>query len=231
MSRAAPQARPGMHADRGVEIGIGRPHDGSRRAAGGQPGDVDAPRIDRVVAHDLAGDAGDQRGLAPIALLVAGAEPVPALLGVGGRRLPGIDDEEVCSSASAFIRVPAAKSSGDWVQPCSMTTSGTGCRDSRSGRTACSRGSRPALPKLPARNLGPLRQRLGPSTWLLGSAPGQALRRAARVRSGRGSLAVPPASAAWQSSPPRRLQATGTPPDAAPQRLALTPHLSRDRRR
>ena len=27
----------------------------------------------------------------------------------------------------AFIRVPAAKSSGDWVQPCSMTTSGAGC--------------------------------------------------------------------------------------------------------
>ena len=83
----------GMHADRGVEIGVGRAHDGRRRAAGREPGDIDAPRVDRVVAHDLAGDAGDQRGLARVALLVARAEPVPALRRVRGRRLRRIDDE------------------------------------------------------------------------------------------------------------------------------------------
>ena len=44
-----------------------------------------------------------------------------------GRRV-GAEIGEVrvaAGSASSFIRVPAAKSSGDWVQPCSMTTSGT----------------------------------------------------------------------------------------------------------
>ena len=44
--------------------------------------------------HDLAGDAGDQRRLALIALLVARAEPVPALGGIGGLRLGRIGDEE-----------------------------------------------------------------------------------------------------------------------------------------
>ena len=90
--RAAGEA--GVHADRGVEVGVGRPHDGGRRAARREPGDVDARRVDRVVAHDLAGDAGDQRGLAPAALLVARVEPVPALLGVGGGRLRRVGDEE-----------------------------------------------------------------------------------------------------------------------------------------
>ncbi len=31
-----------------------------------------------------------------------------------------------CASANSFIRVPAAKSSGDWVQPCSMRSRGAG---------------------------------------------------------------------------------------------------------
>ena len=83
----------GMHADGGVQVGVGRPHDGGGRPAGREPGDVDARRVDRVVGHDLAGDARDQRRLALVALLVAGAEPVPALRRVGGAGLRGVDDE------------------------------------------------------------------------------------------------------------------------------------------
>jgi len=37
--------------------------------AGRQARDVYALRIDRMVPHDLAGDAGDQRGFAPAAAL------------------------------------------------------------------------------------------------------------------------------------------------------------------
>ena len=72
MSRGRPAGQTRMHPDRSVEIGIGRAHDGCRRTAGGQPGNVDTPRVDCVVAHDLARDAGDQRGLALITLLVSG---------------------------------------------------------------------------------------------------------------------------------------------------------------
>ena len=82
-----------MHADRGVEIGVGHPHDGGGRRTGREPGDIDALRVDRVVAHDLPGDARDQRRLALAALLVARAEPVPALRGVGGGGLGRIGDE------------------------------------------------------------------------------------------------------------------------------------------
>ena len=72
-----------MHADRSIEIGIGRAHDGRRGAAGRQPGNVDTPRFDRVLAHDLSGDAGDQRGFTLAAPLVARAEPIPAPLRIG----------------------------------------------------------------------------------------------------------------------------------------------------
>ena len=44
--------------------------------------------------HDLPGDPRDQRGLAAVALLIGGAEPVPAFLGIGRARLLGIGDEE-----------------------------------------------------------------------------------------------------------------------------------------
>ena len=60
-----------MYADRCVQVGIRRAHDGGGGPAGRQARDVDALRIDRMVPHDLAGDAGDQRGFAPAAALVA----------------------------------------------------------------------------------------------------------------------------------------------------------------
>lgn len=58
-----------MHADGSVEIRIGRPQDGGGRTAGRQSGDVHPGGVDRELGHDLAGDAGDQRKLAPIPLL------------------------------------------------------------------------------------------------------------------------------------------------------------------
>ena len=51
-------------------------------------------QIDRALAHDLPGHACDQRGFTLVAPLVARAEPVPALLGVGGTRLRRVEDEE-----------------------------------------------------------------------------------------------------------------------------------------
>ena len=84
-----------MYADSCVQVGIRRAHDGGGGPAGRQARDVDALRIDRMVPHDLAGDAGDQRGFAPAPALVARAKPVPALRLVGSARLLGIDHEAV----------------------------------------------------------------------------------------------------------------------------------------
>lgn len=74
-----PAGQTGMHADCGKEVGVRCRQDGRGRGARRKPGGIDPIRIDRVVAHNLAGDARDQRGLALASLLVARAEPVPAL--------------------------------------------------------------------------------------------------------------------------------------------------------
>ena len=225
--RAAGQ--PGMHAHRGVEIGIGLRHDGGRRTAGGQPGDVDTPRVDRVVAHDLAGDAGDQRGLALIALLVAGAEPVPALLGVGRLRLARIDDqaamllgERVHPRAGGEVvgRLGAAVQHDD--QRHRLAAIGAGDVElvaAASGLAAEGPGHEP----------GALRQRLGRramAPWVspprpCASPPWLIWSRKPRSASGIcGIVVVPrPPAGRWPASP-----------RAAPQRGA-TPRPSRDRRR
>ena len=93
-SRGGTTGEAGMHPDGCVEIGIGCPHDRGRGTACGEPCDIDAGRIHGVVAHDLAGDARDQSGLSAIPLLITGTKPIPALLGVGGRRLGRIGDQE-----------------------------------------------------------------------------------------------------------------------------------------
>src|SRR3954464_12528846 len=82
-----------MNPDGGVKLGIRRTHDGCRRTAGGKSGDIDATWVYPVVFHDLPGDAGDQRGLAPIPALVVGVEPVPAFIGIGRRGLSRVGDE------------------------------------------------------------------------------------------------------------------------------------------
>ena len=133
----------GMHADRGVQIGVGHAHDGGGRGSGRQPGDIDAFGIDRVVAHDLPRDAGDQRGLALAMLLVVRAEPVPAFRGVGGGGLGRIGDQAGVLLGERVHPRACGEVVGDWVQPCSMTTRGTACHDSRWGRRACSAAAGP----------------------------------------------------------------------------------------
>jgi DNA invertase Pin-like site-specific DNA recombinase len=54
---------------------------------------LDALWINRIVAHDLAGDARDKRGPASVALLVGCAKPVPAFRRVGVAALCRIDHE------------------------------------------------------------------------------------------------------------------------------------------
>ena len=83
-----------MDTDGGIEVGIRCPHDGGLGAARRQPGDINAGRVDWVVAHDLARNPGDEGWLARVAPLVAGAEPVPAFGRVGGRWLARIGDHE-----------------------------------------------------------------------------------------------------------------------------------------
>ncbi len=100
-----------MHADGRVKLGIRVAHDGGRRAAGREPGDIDALWIDRVVAHHLAGDPRDQRRLALVAPLVALAEPVPALLQVRRTGLPGIGDQ----AGGLFGRLVHAGARGEVV--------------------------------------------------------------------------------------------------------------------
>src|SRR5258707_1038280 len=70
IGRATGEAR--MYANRRCS------HDSSRGGSGRQPTNVDALWIDRIVAHDLAGDARDQRRLTSAPLLVGCAKPVPA---------------------------------------------------------------------------------------------------------------------------------------------------------
>src|SRR5262249_43553655 len=67
-----------MYADCRVQIVVHCSHDSSSSRAGRQSTDVDAPWIDRIVAHDLASDARDKRGFTSAALLVGRTKPVPA---------------------------------------------------------------------------------------------------------------------------------------------------------
>ena len=77
-----------------VQIRIGGRHDRGRSTTCGEPCDIDAGPIHGVVVHDLTGNARDQSGLSAIPLLITGTKPIPALLGVGRRRLGRIGDQE-----------------------------------------------------------------------------------------------------------------------------------------
>ena len=82
-----------MDPDRGIQIVVGCSHDSRSGRSGRQSADIDAFWINRIVAHDLAGDARDKRGLASAALLVGCAKPVPAFRLIGVAALRGIDHE------------------------------------------------------------------------------------------------------------------------------------------
>ena len=195
-----PHRQAGMDADRRVEVGIGRPHDRRRRPAGREPGDVDAPRVDRVLAHDLAGDAGDQRGLAPVAPLVGGAEPVPAALHVRRRVLRRIDDEagallgeRVHPRAGREVvgRLGAAVQHDDQrarARPCS-----------RSGRRACSRASRRRRRR--SRPSSGRRRAPRPASAPASPSPRRRRYRRRRARTCRRGRAGPPASASRRRAP------------------------------
>jgi hypothetical protein len=58
--------------------------------------------LDTKVAHNLAGDAREQRGLSLIALLVSGAKPVPTLRDIRRLGLRRISDQE-CSLLSQLV--------------------------------------------------------------------------------------------------------------------------------
>ena len=86
--------KPGMHARRREHIGIGRSDDGRCRTAGGQPGNVHARGVRRMIAQDRACDPGNQRRLTSAADLVGSSEPVPAFVGIRAYRLRGVGDEK-----------------------------------------------------------------------------------------------------------------------------------------
>jgi len=74
-----PTGKAGMYADCCIHIVVCCPHDSRRRCSGRQSTDIDALWINRIVAHDLAGDSRDKRRFASAPLLVGFAKPVPAL--------------------------------------------------------------------------------------------------------------------------------------------------------
>src|SRR3984957_6683206 len=78
-----PAGEAGMDPDRRIQIVVGCSHDSRSGVSGRQSADIYAFWINRIVAHDLAGNARDKRGLASAALLVGRAKPVPAFRRVG----------------------------------------------------------------------------------------------------------------------------------------------------
>jgi hypothetical protein len=95
--------KPEVDPDRGVQVGVGRPHDRGHRPAGRHPGDVDPAGINAVLTEDLARDAGDDGRLAPPALLVCTdrRDSTPAS---GRAPREGISLVTTLSAASAKVR-------------------------------------------------------------------------------------------------------------------------------
>ncbi len=83
-----------MNADRGVQIGVGLTHDRGHRPTCRHPGYIHPVGIDVVLVDDLACYTGDERRLAPPALLIGDLELVPTLRHVGVLGLCGIGAEE-----------------------------------------------------------------------------------------------------------------------------------------
>src|SRR3977135_3021097 len=80
-----------MYTDCRVQIVVRCPQDSSSGRSGRQSTNVDALWINRIVAHDLASDAGDKRRFTSAPLLVGCAKPVPAFRLIGLAALCRID--------------------------------------------------------------------------------------------------------------------------------------------
>ena len=123
----------GMHAGRGIQVGIGRCHDGGHRTAGGEPGDVHAGRIDRKLLRDLTGDAGDDRRLAGTGALVGWLKPVPVAAVVGRGGLLGVGDQEGVLLGELVHAGAGGEVGGVLLAPWNMAAVGQGRRCSPSG--------------------------------------------------------------------------------------------------
>ena len=102
----APGGTPECDAGGGEQVGVLARQDRRHRAAGREPGHRRPDRRrSRCVAMTWRRHAGEQRRLALAALLVAGQEPVPALVGSwSAAPAPGRGRPGPCSWASAFMR-------------------------------------------------------------------------------------------------------------------------------
>ena len=100
-----------MRADRGIQFGVGNAENDRHGRPGGQTSHEDATRIDSIVRRNLASDASYEGGLTVVTPLILRSEPIPALRSVGTGSLDGINHQKAMLVGSAFIRVPAAKSS------------------------------------------------------------------------------------------------------------------------
>ena len=89
-----PVGKSRMHADGGIEVGIGRGHDGSHGASCRHPCHVDPLSIDVIRADDLPRDPGDEGRFALATMLVGRLEPVPTLRAIGRLRLLRIGDKK-----------------------------------------------------------------------------------------------------------------------------------------
>ena len=85
----------GMYAKGRVKIGVHPSHGGGSSPAGRLARDIDALRIDRIVPHDLTGNAGDQRWCTGAPPLIACSKLVPALRLVGYAGLFGLEHEAI----------------------------------------------------------------------------------------------------------------------------------------
>jgi hypothetical protein len=83
-----------VHAGGSEDVGVLARQDRRHRAARRQAGHVDAIGVDGVRLQHVADHAGEERRLAGAAPLVAGSEPVPALVRVRARRLRRVENED-----------------------------------------------------------------------------------------------------------------------------------------
>jgi hypothetical protein len=102
-----------MDADGRENIRIGGSHDRRRCTASRETCDIDSSRVGEELLKDLHGDAGDERWLAALALLVTGIEPVPAFLHVCRLGLTRIAERRARALAVGHAGALAFSRTGD----------------------------------------------------------------------------------------------------------------------